>query len=210
MPPNPGVAIVRIMPLLDTLARNGGGYRRGTRVGSRLSGDSGERTADATWVGRHRVGHRGPSRRQSWPPADGDSPLPPRRRRPHRRALHLDSVVSSGDPINPLRPHYKSNFYDLQTRAMFHGHLWLANGPSASRLSCTAAISTPTSACSRPSSGCRSCRHQQSRRQAHRAVHPAGLAGDRAVRCLAAVAGPVPRSRRCRHGLEPRPPHSAC
>ena len=32
-------------------------------------------------------------------------------------------------PTNPLRPsYYQDNFYDLQTRAMFHGHLSLANG----------------------------------------------------------------------------------
>jgi hypothetical protein len=32
-------------------------------------------------------------------------------------------------PFNPLRPAiYQDNFYDLQTRAMFHGHLSLANG----------------------------------------------------------------------------------
>ena len=32
-------------------------------------------------------------------------------------------------PVDPLRPsNYQDNFYDLQTRAMFHGHLWLANG----------------------------------------------------------------------------------
>ncbi len=32
-------------------------------------------------------------------------------------------------PVNLLRPSdYENNFYDLQTRAMFHGHLWLANG----------------------------------------------------------------------------------
>jgi multisubunit Na+/H+ antiporter MnhB subunit len=32
-------------------------------------------------------------------------------------------------PANPLRPsNYQDNFYDLQARAMFHGHLWLANG----------------------------------------------------------------------------------
>ncbi len=32
-------------------------------------------------------------------------------------------------PTQPLRPsNYQDNFYDLQTRAMLHGHLWLANG----------------------------------------------------------------------------------
>jgi hypothetical protein len=32
-------------------------------------------------------------------------------------------------PVNLLRPTYfEDNFYDLQARAMFHGHLWLANG----------------------------------------------------------------------------------
>ena len=32
-------------------------------------------------------------------------------------------------PTNPVRPsYYQDNFYDLQTRAMFHGHLALANG----------------------------------------------------------------------------------
>jgi hypothetical protein len=32
-------------------------------------------------------------------------------------------------PLNPLRPSvYQDNFYDLQTRAMFHGHLSLASG----------------------------------------------------------------------------------
>ena len=32
-------------------------------------------------------------------------------------------------PTDPLRPsNYQDNFYDLQARAMFHGHLWLANG----------------------------------------------------------------------------------
>ena len=32
-------------------------------------------------------------------------------------------------PTQPLRPsNYQDNFYDLQARAMFHGHLWLANG----------------------------------------------------------------------------------
>jgi hypothetical protein len=32
-------------------------------------------------------------------------------------------------PTDPLRPsNYQDNFYDLQARAMFHGHVWLANG----------------------------------------------------------------------------------
>jgi hypothetical protein len=32
-------------------------------------------------------------------------------------------------PVNPARPsNYQDNFYDLQARAMFHGHLALANG----------------------------------------------------------------------------------
>jgi len=32
-------------------------------------------------------------------------------------------------PMSPLRKTvYENNFYDLQTRAMLHGHLWLANG----------------------------------------------------------------------------------
>jgi hypothetical protein len=32
-------------------------------------------------------------------------------------------------PVNPARPsNYQDNFYDLQARAMFHGHLSLANG----------------------------------------------------------------------------------
>jgi hypothetical protein len=36
---------------------------------------------------------------------------------------------SDWGPFNPLRPSvYQDNFYDLQARAMFHGHLSLANG----------------------------------------------------------------------------------
>jgi hypothetical protein len=36
---------------------------------------------------------------------------------------------SSWGPFDPLRPSvYQDNFYDLQARAMFHGHLTLANG----------------------------------------------------------------------------------
>jgi hypothetical protein len=36
---------------------------------------------------------------------------------------------SSWGPVNPGRPSvYQDNFYDLQARAMFHGHLALANG----------------------------------------------------------------------------------
>src|ERR1700679_539638 len=32
-------------------------------------------------------------------------------------------------PVNPLRPTvYENNFYELQARAMFHGHLYLHNG----------------------------------------------------------------------------------
>ena len=62
--------------------------------------------------------------------------------------------------VDPLRPTaYEDNFYDLQARAMFHGHLWLANGAiGIEGFVHGGHASTPTSGCSRPSSGCPSWR----------------------------------------------------
>ena len=61
-------------------------------------------------------------------------------------------------PVNPLRPsNYQDNFYDLQTRAMFQGHLPWRTVPLASRASCTTGAPIRTSACFPRSFGCRSC-----------------------------------------------------
>ena len=50
---------------------------------------------------------------------------------------------------------YASNFYDLQARAIFHGHLYAPNGAFGGEHSCMRAISTPILDCSPLCFACR-------------------------------------------------------
>ena len=81
-----------------------------------------------------RTGHRSFGLNEVWPPAE----IAAGRRRFTIAAIVATAVTavpfiwilwSLWGPLDPLRPsYYQDNFYDLQTRAMFHGHLSLANG----------------------------------------------------------------------------------
>ena len=114
---------------------------------------------------------------------------------------------SDWGPPNPLRQSiFQNNFFDLQARAMFHGHLSLPNGalgiegfvhdgrtytyfglfPSIIRMPILAG-------------------YQQPGRQAHSLVHTPGLVADRAVRVALALAGSVPPSWRLPPWAESRP-----
>jgi len=59
---------------------------------------------------------------------------------------------------NPLRTTiYEDNYYDLQARAMFHGHLWLPKGSIGIEAFVTDGRQYTYFGLSRRSSACRSC-----------------------------------------------------
>ena len=69
----------------------------------------------------------------------------------------LGPVVRVGEACCGLFRTATSTTYARRGR-FFHGHLYLPDGAAwASKPSCTMGVSTPTSACSRPSFACRSC-----------------------------------------------------
>ena len=183
MPRCPGSRSLRIDPHLATLLRRGGRYWR-FASGCSPRGGSG------------RLDRTGQTMRRTSQAIDGVAPqseLDAGRRRFTWAALIAIALTavpfvwilwSDWGPFQPLRlAVYQDNFYDLQARAMFHGHLSLPNGalgiegfvhdgrtytyfglfPSIIRMPILAG-------------------DQQPGRQAHRAVHAPGVAVDGIVR----------------------------
>ena len=186
----------------------------------RLAGAAGLAGAPTGWTARRRRGpDRDASRRRLTPTVRRSARRPPavhhRRRHRHRRGRRARSSGSSGDPGRPPTPSARrsieDNFYDLQARAMFHGHLWLANG--AIGIEAFVHGGRPVHllrAVPVPHPHAHPARDQQPRRQADRAVHAAGLAAHRRSSPPCCCGGSACSSVARRSWAGPRPPPSAC